>query len=174
VFLADLFQRHEVHAVLVGGYAAIAYHAQRTTFDIDFMMTAEECSRLEPDLVSAGYTVFNRTDAFVQYRSETPGMRDVDVLIADTTTMDRLRSEGSTVRIAGREFTVPSILHLIAMKLHAIAGNPKRELKDFPDIVHLVRESHLDPSSDEVVTLFREYGAGELHTRLVALIGGRQ
>ncbi|MBD3241068.1 MAG: hypothetical protein GF331_10825 [Chitinivibrionales bacterium] len=42
VFLADLFERHAVHPVLVGGYAAMSYGAQRTTFDIDFMMGAEE------------------------------------------------------------------------------------------------------------------------------------
>ncbi|MBD3240552.1 MAG: hypothetical protein GF331_08210 [Chitinivibrionales bacterium] len=141
------------------------------SFLLAYESCAEECARLESDLLSAGYSVFNRRDVFVQYRGSTPGMRDVDLLIADTATMARLRSQGTEVSMAGRTFTVPSIMHLIAMKLHPIAGNPKRELKHFPDIVHLVRESHLDPNAEEVVTLFRDYGTGELHARLVELLG---
>ena len=59
-FLSSLFTRNKVRCVLVGGYALIVNKVQRMTFDIDFIVTAVDCSRIEPDIIKAGYSIFNR------------------------------------------------------------------------------------------------------------------
>lgn len=166
-FLFAAFEKHNVRAVLVGGYSLIANKVQRMTFDIDFMVTLEDCGKIEPELLAAGYSVFNRQSAFVQFKCENPGFRDLDFLIGDRQTIDQLASEGKTIRIAGKPFIVPSPKHLIAMKLHSIAGNRKREIKDFPDIVQLMKANGIDPASDEIKNLFRKYDLMDLYNRIL-------
>ena len=171
-FLAKLFRKHDVRAVLVGGYAMNVYQVQRMTFDVDFVVTADEAARLEPDLLAAGYAVFNRSKAFVQFKSQTAGLRDLDLLICDRHTVGRLLDNGNEVSIAGERFVVPSPHHLIAMKLHAISGNREREIKDFPDLVSLIRTTRLDPADESVKSIFVRHGAMELYARILEVIGG--
>lgn len=170
-FLSDLFARHGVTGVLVGGYALIANKVQRMTFDIDFITTAEDCEKIEPDLLLAGYSVRNRMDAFVQYKSETAGLRDLDILICDRKTLEALVAQGRQVIIAGKLFVVPSPAHQIAMKLHAIFSNKEREPKDFPDIVKLISANSLDPRSDAIKELFVRYKAMDLYDKVLKATG---
>lgn len=125
VLLASIFKKHSVNPVLVGGYAFIASKVLRTTFDIDFMITAEDESKIEPDIISAGYAIRKRQGAFIQFRADKQGLRDLDVLVTDKDTLHKLIQNGRRVCIAGEMFVVPSPIHLIAMKLHAIANNPE-------------------------------------------------
>lgn len=152
---------------MVGGYALIANKVQRMTFDIDFMVTESDCEKLEPDVLSAGYTVFNRKSAFVQFKSEKPGLRDLDFLIGDLRTVEALFAQGKEVSIAGETFVVPKLQHLIAMKLHAIAGNKKRQIKDFPDIVQLMSANGIDPSRKDIKEMFKRYNALDLYKRVL-------
>jgi hypothetical protein len=163
-FLSSLFERHNIQSVLVGGYALNANKVQRMTFDIDFLITANDCAEIEPDLTKAGYSVFNRQDAFVQFKNERPGFRDLDFLIGDEDTKEQLIVQGKKVTIAGKTFVVPSPQHLIAMKLHSMANNKKRELKDFPDIVQLIKANAIDPR--ELVDMFRKYDLMILFERI--------
>jgi hypothetical protein len=170
-FLSSLFNAHKVRGVLVGGYALIANRVQRMTFDIDFLITADDCARIEPDLIKAGYSVFNRQDAFVQFKNERPGFRDLDFLIGDEQTRKQLIEQGKEVTIAGKTFIVPSPQHLIAMKLHSIAGNRKRELKDFPDVVQIMIANGIDPKDGLVVEMFKKYNLMDLYDGVIKAIG---
>lgn len=168
--LASIFKKHSIQAVLVGGYAVIAYKIQRSTFDIDFMVTNDDFKKIELDMFDMGYSIFNKSDAFVQLRGNGQGQRDIDFLLGDAPTVQGLSSNGRIVTIAGESFTVPSPHHLIAMKLHSLAGNSFRELKDFPDIVQIMIANNIDPGSDEVKTLFNKYHAMEIYERVIKAI----
>jgi hypothetical protein len=170
-FLSSLFKKQGVRGVLVGGYALIANKVQRTTFDIDFLMTASDCDKIEPDLAKAGYSVFNRQDAFVQFKSTVTGLRDIDFLIGDEHTIETIITKGKTAVIAGEPFFIPSALHLIEMKLHSIAGNRRRELKDFPDIVQLLAANGIDPQGKPVEDLFQKYKLQDLYPKLLDFSG---
>ena len=170
-FLSSLFARHKVQSVLVGGYALIINKVQRMTFDVDFIITAVDCSRIEPDIINAGYSVFSRQSSFVQFKSEKKGLRDIDFLISDGQTLERLITHGKKVVIAGEIFIVPSPEHLIAMKLHSIAGNRKRELKDFPDVVQLMIANAIDPAKADIKEMFRKYNVMDMYEKVVAAIG---
>jgi hypothetical protein len=172
-FLSSLFARHEVKSVLVGGYALIVNKVQRMTFDVDFMITADDCSRIEPDIIKAGYSVFNRQKSFIQFKSEKQGLRDIDFLICDRQTLERLITHGKKAVIAGEPFIVPSLEHLIAMKLHSIAGNRKREIKDFPDVVQLMIANAIDPEKNDIKEMFKKYNVMDVYEKVVAAIGVR-
>ncbi len=173
-FIADLFHRHHVQGLLVGGYALVANKVQRTTFDIDFMMTAEDCAKLEAELLTAGYTVFSRVEAFIQFKANQAGLRDLDFLLTDAHTLERLITEGLKVQIAGEQFIAPSPRHLIAMKLHSIGGNRKREMKDLPDVVQLMIANDIDPKTEDIRQLFERHNTMDLYQRVVDAVGNRQ
>jgi D-arabinose 1-dehydrogenase-like Zn-dependent alcohol dehydrogenase len=166
-FLSALFARHNVQAVLVGGYALIANKVQRMTFDIDFMVSASDCRKVEQELLLIGYTVCNRQEAFVQFRGGKQGLRDIDFLIGDRQTVETLIRMGKAVTIAGEEFIVPSPQHLIAMKLHSIAGNKMRELKDFPDVVQLISANRINPKDENIRSLFEKNALMELYQKII-------
>jgi hypothetical protein len=149
---------------------AASYKIQRTTFDIDFFLTADDYGKIESNILSLGYTIFNRTVSFAQLKSERPFARDFDFLLGDGKTVDELWKSGRDVIIAGATFKVPSPLHLIAMKLHSIQANPYRELKDFPDIVEMLKVNGIDPRLPEIKILFQKYNARELYERLIRII----
>ena len=160
--LASVFRKQGVKPVLIGGYALIASKVQRTTFDIDFIVTSEDETRLEPGIVGVGYSVHRREGAVVQFKAEKPGLRDLDLVLTDKDTFRQLVEEGSQASIAGETFVIPCPKHLIAMKLHAIANNPEREKKDMLDIINLVRMNAMDPQSDDIRGLFKKYGLERL------------
>jgi hypothetical protein len=138
--IASIFRKHSVQPVLVGGYALNAYKVQRMTFDIDFILTGEAYIRIEHDILSLGYTVFNRTEAFIQLRNESSGLRDIDFLISDQETMRRLIATGTQMNIAGEDFFVPSLAYLTAMEQQSFSRN-----NDGPDLP--VSKKNMEPPS---------------------------
>jgi len=168
-FLATLFKKHEIQSVLVGGYALIVNNVQRMTFDIDFMVTAKDCRKIEPDLIEAGYSILSRQEAFVQFKGEKIGLRDLDFLITDKETLEKIITQGKKTIIAGEEFYVPSPIHLIMMKVHFISGNRKREIKDLPDIVQLLEANAIDPLSKEIREIFDRFQEHDLYKRIVKM-----
>jgi hypothetical protein len=165
-FLADLFRENGIHAVLVGGYAMNAYRLQRMTFDIDFMICEKDLDKIKPVLLSVGYEIFNQTNAFVQFKSNQQGLRDIDLLLVDENTLSKILSQGKTVHFAQSDFIVPSAVHLLAMKLHAIHGNKDRRIKDIPDISHLVKSGEINLSDGAIRQIFEKYEALELYNDL--------
>jgi hypothetical protein len=135
------------------------------TFDIDFITTKDGYNRIENELTLAGYELFNQSDAFVQLRGTQPGFRDLDFLLSNEITISRLIENGTVVQIAGEDFIVPAPIHLIAMKLHAIASNKQREMKDFQDIIQLMKACDIDPASDEIISLFKKYNLMSLYEK---------
>lgn len=170
-FLSSVFKKHGVQAVLVGGYALIAHKVQRMTFDIDFMISKEAATKIENDLINAGYSVQNRQEAFIQFKSGNPGLRDIDFLISDLHTIEMLVANGKKVEIAGEPFIVPSPEHLIAMKIHSIAGNKTRDLKDFPDIVQLMKANAIDPFNEDIKKMFEKNAMTDFYKRVIDAVG---
>ena len=165
-FLADLFKKREIACILVGGYALVANKVQRMTFDIDFIIGIEDLKKILSDLALAGYFVAHEQAAFIQLKSNQPGLRDLDFLISDQRTIQLLISQSKTVTIAGEVFTIPNPVHLIEMKLHSIAGNKDREPKDLPDIQQLIIANDLGMTSDLIKKLFEKYHLNELYQKI--------
>lgn len=166
--LGDVFRATGVKAVLVGGYAVNAYHYSRFTHDIDFMITANDLPSITGHLVRAGFNEVLRNDLVVRYANPTDDLAILDFLLADRSTLDRIIAEGTSVTIAGESFALPSIRHLVAMKLHAIRDNRRsRELTDLPDIIIMLRKNNIDPQEESFRELCLKYGDQELYTKII-------
>ena len=92
---------------------------------------------------------------------------DVDLLLVDPTTLKRVCAEGKMIKIAGNDFRVPSLRHLIAMKLHAIKSNPsKRWVEDLPDIVALMKKNRLSLTDPVMIELCGKFGTSDIWVKL--------
>jgi predicted nucleotidyltransferase len=88
---------------------------------------------------------------------------DLDFMFVDKETLDKIIQEAKEINIAGQKLLVPSLQHLIALKLHAIKYNPKiREYKDLSDIVELIKVNKINARDAEFKSLCLKYGTEEL------------
>jgi predicted nucleotidyltransferase len=166
--LAGIFRESGARAVLVGGYAVNAYHYSRYTNDIDFVVTAEEFPRISERLVRHGFREALRSDLVARFTG--PGAEDrmVDFLFVDPHTMERLLGDAGQTVIGGESCALPSVQHLVAMKLHAIRSDRRRrELVDFPDIVMMLQKNGVDVRDESFRTMCLKFGDADLYDRIL-------
>ena len=165
--IADLTHKERVACILIGGFAINHYKVTRQTADVDFLITTEDFDKIIARLEKAGYQKNLAQDTFVQLKSNRLSLLDIDFMFVDRETFAQIRNEGQPISIAGQKFVVPSLNHLIALKLHSIKYNPKIRLsKDFPDIINLIRINKLDFKDKKFKELCLKYGTEEIYQRI--------
>ena len=142
-----------LEAVLVGGNAVNLHAYSRTTFDVDLLVPEEQAERWLAFFGRHGYAVFHRTPNFIRARlGDNPaGALPVDLMLADRETFSKIRQTSSLAEIGnGVCVRIPSALHLIAMKLHALRS-PHRLAHgvDLQDVTHLIRTAKIDLAGGE-------------------------
>lgn len=166
--VADACKRTGTSVVLIGGQALSAHGYQRLTLDVDFLITENDFDQLRQAFSKAGYREVVRTNVAAKFSSDSEDLIDVDFMFVDQKTFEKIRGEGKRESYEGSTFWVPSLEHLIALKLHAIKQQPKvRELKDLSDIVELVRRNHVDVSAESFKSICLDFGTPELYQKIV-------
>jgi hypothetical protein len=128
ITLAASAEAEGLESVLVGGNAVNLHAYLRTTFDVDLLVRENESERWTSFFKQRGYTVFHQTANFIRLHlaADPAGALPVDLMLADTQTFSTIRRDSRCCDIGnGLSVVVPSPLHLIAMKLHALR-NPER------------------------------------------------
>jgi hypothetical protein len=93
---------------------------------------------------------------------------DVDFMFVDQETLAKIRRESREVEIAKQKFLVPSLEHLIALKLHSIKYNPKLRLtRDLPDIINLIRVNGFDYNDEGFKALCLKFGTEDIYHQIV-------
>lgn len=96
-----------------------------------------------------------------------------DLMLANDETFRNIRSE-SRCRDVGNDRTlaIPSALHLIAMKLHALR-NPRRVERgtDLQDVRHLIKTARLDISSPAFSAILDRYATDEIRRLIQSEFG---
>lgn len=164
--IVEGLERRGMDVLLVGGMALPAYGVVRQTLDIDCLIDEENAPVLGKILIDAGYTEQARSDNFVRYTGPDDTHFDVDVLLVDSETMDELVAESRAFDLGPVTMRVPSLRHLVMLKLHAIKNEPKRELRDLSDIVEMLRFQPDALSADELAAICARYGPPGIHGRL--------
>ena len=169
--ITDIFAKGKVTAVLIGGFAVNYYKVTRQTADIDFLITSDDFKRLLSLLEGEGYKLGYTQEVFARLIGEKPYLMDLDFMFVDKETLDKIINEGEEINIAGQKFIVPSLNHLIALKLHAIKYNPKiREYKDLSDVIELIKINKLKVKNEEFKNLCLKYGTEELYHKILERI----
>lgn len=167
--ISDITHQKGVSCVLIGGFAVNHYKVVRQTVDIDFLIVKEDFEKISDALKEGGgYRQFSAQENFTQLESAQLSLKNIDFMFVDRPTLDSILKEAKPTPIAGQKFLVPSLNHLIALKLHSIKNNEKlRLLKDLPDIVSLIRKNNVDVEGAEFKGLCLKYGTEDIYRRVL-------
>lgn len=169
--ITDIFAKTNVTAVLIGGFAVNYYKVTRQTADIDFLIIKDDFERILSLLEEEGFKKDYAQEVFARLIGDKPYLMDLDFMFVDKETLDNIINEGKEINIAGQKFIVPSLNHLIALKLHAIKYNPKiREYKDLSDVIELIKINKLKVKNEEFKNLCLKYGTEELYHKILERI----
>ncbi|MBA3964012.1 MAG: hypothetical protein H0X40_19230 [Chthoniobacterales bacterium] len=150
IALAAQAEIEGIEAILVGGNAVNLHAYSRTTFDVDLLVRETDAERWLSFFKGRGYAISRRTDNFIRLRFEAnwAGALPVDLMLVNERTYRVIESESRRAEVGGDvTLAIPSPLHLIAMKLHAL-HNPQRVEKgiDLLNVKHLIRTAKIDVS----------------------------
>ncbi len=151
---------------MIGGFALPVYGLARQTNDVDCLVTQTDEPGLAGILADLGCEAIQRTSAFVRYRHPDLVLMDVDIMLVDRETFEKMYQKSGVHQVGETEWRIPSVAHLIALKLHAIKNHPQREPKDLADIVALLTENTGIVTGEELRQLCERYGPAGMYRKL--------
>ncbi len=159
--------------VLIGGQAVNAHGYDRTTIDFDFLVLGSDQAAWKKIMARLGYSPFHETKAFIQFAPDSGGAMRIDLMLVDPPTFEKL-SQASKEKVYGsRQIKVASILHLIALKLHATRTWDRAvQGKDYFDILNLIRIHKVDTTSQEFLEILNRYATESIRERLLSDLKG--
>lgn len=162
----DDLTEHGIRLMLVGGHAMQAYGIVRQTLDIDWMAKDEDVPKIREVMKNNGCVLLAETENFLRYHNPETGVMDIDVLIVDPETFKILYNSGSTFDTTFGKWRIPSPAHFIALKLHAIKNDSKREIRDIADIVYVLRKKGSEISTENLRQLCDKYGPEGIYEKI--------
>ena len=167
--LKDISKKENIPLILIGGFAVNHYKYVRQSIDVDFLITEQDFQKILAPLESAGYKIDYQQKVFARLISNKGLlMMDIDFMFVDKQTFDKITADSQRVDIAGCAFRVPSLWHLIALKLHAVKYNTRlRWAKDIGDIASLMKINHLNIRGPEFKELCLKYATEEIYDKIL-------
>lgn len=158
--------------LLIGGHAVAHHGYGRTTEDTDFLVCREDVPRWHEQARTCGYTLFHEGTNFSQWTApEGDSLSNLDFMIVNATTFDKLMAESTTVNLLGEAMRLPSLSHLLALKLHAMKGNTSlRIMKDMDDVLQLLAINRVDVTGERFRELALKFGDEALYEKLRAAL----
>ena len=169
--LAAAIKESGSRVILIGGFAVNYYGVGRHTADVDFLISEKDYLHVLGFLKKHGYRETIRENLFARLSDSAAGL-DIDFLFADVDTLDGIWKVGRRIKIAGHSFLTPSLLHLIALKVHSWKQDPTgRGHRDFYDIVELVKKNKVRVATKQFREIFRRYGTKEFYDQIIRASG---
>ena len=169
-FLARIHQEasaRRLRYLVIGGLAVNFYGYSRDTSDLDFFISQNERAEWMNLLTQFGYKDFNDGGNFIQYQTPDKNAWPVDLMLVQEKTFTAILEACVEADIFDVKTKVPSLEHLIALKLHALKNTRmQRFLKDYLDVEYLIRINRLDVTSKAIRELFEKYGTPDLYEKV--------
>ena len=122
---------------------------------------------VESGSIGDRYRAVEEHGAFYQFDCAHAKTGRLDLMLVNNSTFAKLQERARQVQYLGNEIPVVAVEHLIALKLHALKQElPHRAIKDFLDVVELIRANHLDLNSAEMQEIFARYATPDLARRV--------
>lgn len=174
--LAQTAARHSLDFLLIGGHAVNIRGWSRPTIDFDLFVRRAQLPNWKEALTETGFTLFREHENFVQFSPAASAAAgwNLDLMLVNDGTFQKVSSASTEHAYEGTRVRVPSVEHIIALKLHVLRQNlAHRTLKDFQDIVGLVEVNAVDLRSPEMREIFQRYGTEELYRNIRTACGQR-
>jgi hypothetical protein len=160
--------------LVCGGHAVNAYQVIRKTGDLDLVVRERDVTEWRAHLVAFGYGVFHEDAAFLQLSPPTAAGWPIDLLVVDDATFDAMRCAARTFTFGAVACLIPSVEHLIAMKLHALRfSGESRMRKDGIDVVELADANGIDLLGERFHTLCDRFADDRIYERILQYAGKR-
>jgi predicted nucleotidyltransferase len=160
-----------LRCLIIGAHALSFYGVTRETADIDLLISREDRSAWDAQLIRAGYKLFHGGENFAQFTPPATGAWPLDLMLVREETFTKMFAEARAVVIRSKSFLVPSLDHLLALKLHALKHtHPRRTIKDFQDVLELIHSNpeNLAIESQRIRLMFERYGTNEWYEKVRA------
>ena len=145
----------------------MAHGFVRATDDLDLLVQSGQRDQWRQLLEGLGMKVYREASAFMQFDPPADARLPVDLMLVADEVFDRMRAGAGQATVGGASFGVVALLHLIALKCHAIQhGKPLRRLKDTEGLIQLVGINHLDLNEPELRATILKHGNQELYDKL--------
>ncbi|MCX8089404.1 MAG: hypothetical protein N3I86_00485 [Verrucomicrobiae bacterium] len=153
--------------LLAGGHAVIAHGHPRATFDIDLVIRRSERAAWVEMAAEMGFRFRSEGPTFLQFDPPSNDMLPLDLMLVNDETFAKLAADAIPGQPEVSGVKIVSLLHLLALKCHAIRyGHRGRIVKDADDVIRLVQVHRLDVNRDDLRELFLKYGTEELYESL--------
>ena len=81
---------------------------------------------------------------------------------------EKIMEDGKEIEVVGEKLIVPSVNHLIALKLHAIRHSQKNRIwKDLPDVIRLIKMNGIDCKNKGFKDLCLKYGTSKIYQTIL-------
>ena len=138
--------------LVIGGYAVMAHGFVRATDDLDLLVQGCRREQWRQLLEGMGMRVLREASAFMQFDPPPSG---------------RMQADAKPACAEGAGFGVVSLLHLIALKCHALHHTKHlRRLKDMEGVIQLITLNGLRLNDPQVRTIILKHGSQQLYERL--------
>ncbi len=165
--IAQEAQKRKLEFLLAGGHAVIVHGYARNTFDLDFIIRRDDQAAWKEFVHSLGYRPHQEGPTFLQFNPSDAAFLPLDLMLVNDDTFAKLLADAVAAPSGSGGARVISLLHLIALKSHAIKhGHPGRVEKDVDDVIHLVQLNRLDISQPDLRAIVLKYGPPELYEKL--------
>jgi hypothetical protein len=166
--VSSVAKDNNVALILIGGFAVNEYNYTRSTADIDFLITESDFNKIGSLLKAEGYFEYDKQSNFIKFQTDSGYLIDIDFMFVNKETMEKISAESRKIELVGQPFMIPSLDHLIALKLHSIKHNPKiRTGKDLIDIIELIAINNIDVKSEKFKTTCLTYGTEKLYNKIL-------
>lgn len=160
-------RKRELKFLVIGGLAVNMHGCSRDTADLDLLVRQQDRAEWMKLFSELGYTLIGEKSVFCQYSPLDSGAWPVDLMFVNDETFGEFLKSGLPVEMFGERLLIPTLEHLIALKLHALKnGRIERYLKDYLDVEGLVRANKIDLSQEKMRELFLKYGTLDVYEKI--------
>jgi len=154
--------------LVIGAHAVIRHGYLRATEDADILINKEDRPQWSDLVQRLGYRVEHDGGTFLQLLPVAPGGWELDLMLVPADTFEKMFHDAKATEIEGVKVSIPSLNHLLALKIHAMKhGRGLRRLKDMDDVIRLAQANRLDVRSGEFRGLFDKFGDTELYEQIL-------
>ncbi|WKZ56986.1 MAG: nucleotidyl transferase AbiEii/AbiGii toxin family protein [Bdellovibrionota bacterium] len=151
--------------VVIGGHAINAYGLDRHTGDLDLVAPLSQREKWLGFMTDLRYVIGQNSEYFARFRPDSIAAWPIDLMFVDDDTFNKIKASASEFEFGTVKAPVASVVHLIALKLHALKQSQEhRSAKDFSDLLFLVGRSGL--GEQELEALCATHGNRALWERL--------
>jgi len=167
-------KKRELQFLVIGGLAVNVHGYTRDTADLDLLIQQEARDVWLRFFLELGYTVYQDKGVFIQLTPPKDGAWPVDLMLVRGPTFQPMLAAGVKTEMYGANVMVPTLEHLLALKLHALKhGHIGRFLKDYLDVENLIRINRIDLHAENIRQLFEKHGTVELYEKVSRTIAGK-